>query len=119
MKTIPFLFILRMIVPELKSTSENEIHSVIDSAKLTSKDHTKKRYRQCFVASMFVPFLVLLPTFFSLNLFSAGHRMLFVPILSAASVYLSLLMLSVLGSVIFAPDVRRKLKSNRRFRQVD
>ncbi len=45
--------------------------------------------------------------------------MLFVPILSAASVYLSLLMLSVLGSVIFAPDVRRKLKSNRRFRQVD
>ncbi|CAB3757919.1 hypothetical protein BPA30113_04732 [Burkholderia paludis] len=45
--------------------------------------------------------------------------MLFVPILTAVSVYLSLLMLSVLGSVIFAPEVRRELKSNRRFRQVD
>lgn len=68
---------------------------------------------------MFVPFLVLYPIFFSLNLFSAGYSILFASILSAASVYLSLLMLSVLGSVIFAPEVRRELRSNRRFRQVD
>ncbi|KVL17000.1 hypothetical protein WS95_01850 [Burkholderia sp. MSMB1826] len=119
MKTIPFLFVLRLIVPELKSIPKNEIHLVLESAELTSEDRTKKCYRQCFVASIFVPFIALLSIFFSFGLFSIESRMLTVPVLSAASVYLSLLMLSILGSVIFAPAVREELKSRRNLRQFD
>src|SRR5579863_5650581 len=108
MKIIPFNFILKIIIPELRGLSKDTIAAIQEIARQSSIDRIKKYYGYCFAISICAPFLILFFVFFRLNLFSGEKKFLFTPILGAASGYLSIVMVSAFSSIILAPEIRKQ-----------
>ncbi|WP_412022304.1 hypothetical protein [Burkholderia cepacia] len=111
MNIIPFMFVARRIIPELGPMPKGKVHRILESAGSYAPDCTKRRYRYSLIASIFMPFPCVFSLCTWLGLLRGSHSTLVTPIVSAISVYLSLLMLSILGSLVYSADIRRALKS--------